>query len=55
MRPDHYAEWFTTFHEYLWNSLKNDGSLVINIKDKIVNNVRHRYVWQTIDKLLSMG
>ena len=39
MRPDHYAEWFTTFHEYLWNSLKNDGSLVINIKDKIVNNV----------------
>jgi site-specific DNA-methyltransferase (adenine-specific) len=55
MHPDHYADWFVTFHECLWNSLKEDGSLVINIKDKIVNGVRHRYVWKTIDSLVNLG
>lgn len=55
MHPDHYAEWFATFHDSFWDSLKNDGSLVINIKDKVVNGVRHRYVWQTIEKLIDLG
>ncbi len=55
MHPDHYAEWFSSFHESLWNSIKDDGNLVINIKDKVVDGVRHRYVWQTIDKLVGLG
>jgi len=53
--PEKFAEWFLTFHESFWKSLKNDGSLVINIKDKIVNGSRHRYVWKTIDKLINEG
>lgn len=53
--PEKFADWFMTFHESFWESLKEDGSLVINIKDKVVDGVRHRYVWKTIDKLVSAG
>jgi DNA modification methylase len=55
IHPNKFAEWFATFHEAFWNSLKPDGSLVINIKDKVVNGIRHRYVWHTIEILTSMG
>ena len=55
IHPDKYDEWFVQFHEAFWNSLKEDGSLVINIKDKVLNGVRHRYVWRTIDRLVGLG
>jgi site-specific DNA-methyltransferase (adenine-specific) len=53
--PDKFADWFMTFHDTFWNCLKPDGSLVLNIKDKVVDGVRHRYVWKTIDKLVNAG
>lgn len=53
--PDNFPEWLLTFNEVFWNSLKEDGSLVINIKDKVVDGVRHRYVWKSIDKLMDSG
>lgn len=53
--PDAYPEWFASFHEAFWQALKPSGSLVINIKDKVVKGVRHRYVWRTIEKLSQMG
>ncbi len=53
--PDKFTEWFMTFHEPFYNALKPDGSLVINIKDKVVDGVRHRYVWQTIQLLSDHG
>ncbi len=55
IHPDHFADWFTSFHEAFWGALRDDGSLVINIKDKVVNGVRHRFVWRTIDKLTDLG
>lgn len=55
VHPDKFAEWFLTFHEPFFNALKPSGSLVINIKDKVVNGVKHRYVWQTIDALCERG
>ena len=55
IHPDKFADWFASFHEPLWNSLKDDGSLVVNIKDKVVNGTRHRFVWRTIDKLSALG
>ncbi|MHB0946945.1 MAG: DNA-methyltransferase [Sedimentisphaerales bacterium] len=55
IHPDKFAEWFATFHQAFWDSLKPEGSLVINIKDKVVDGVRHRYVWHTIEKLTSLG
>lgn len=55
IHPDQFVEWFATFHEPFWNALKDDGSLVINIKDKVVNGARHRFVWRTMDKLAALG
>jgi site-specific DNA-methyltransferase (adenine-specific) len=55
IHPDKFAEWFLTFHESFYNALKPTGSFVLNIKDKVVNGVRHRYVWQTIESLSQHG
>ncbi|MDO8301949.1 MAG: site-specific DNA-methyltransferase [Sedimentisphaerales bacterium] len=55
IHPTEFSEWFRTFHDSFWNVLKPEGSLVINIKDKVVNGVRHRYVWHTIEMLTSLG
>jgi site-specific DNA-methyltransferase (adenine-specific) len=55
VHPDEYTEWFMSFSQHLKNALKPDGSLVINIKDKVVDGVRHRYVWQTIMALMQDG
>src|SRR5215213_7329263 len=53
--PDDYAAWFASFHEPLAEALKPTGSLVINIKDKVVGGVRHRYVWRTMEMLADAG
>ncbi len=55
VHPDKFADWFHTFHEPFYEALKPDGSLVINIKDKVVDGVRHRYVWKMIEKLADSG
>jgi len=53
--PDEFADWLASFHDVFWNCLKPEGSLIINIKDKVVNGVRHRFVWHAIEKLSQLG
>lgn len=55
VHPNDFVEWFLSFHESFYNALKPDGSLVINIKDKVVDGVRHRFVWRMIDALCERG
>ena len=55
IHPDEFADWFSEFHQPLWDALKPEGSLVINIKDKVVDGVRHRFVWNTIQRLTDLG
>jgi DNA modification methylase len=55
VHPDLFAEWFMTFHQPFFNALKPEGSLIINIKDKVVDGVRHRYVWHSIEALSKAG
>ncbi len=55
VHPDEFPEFFASFHEQFWRVLADDGSLVINIKDKVVDGVRHRYVWRTILMLNDLG
>lgn len=55
VHPDHFVEWFMTFHDPFFKALKPTGSLVINIKDKVVDGVKHRYVWRMIDALSDAG
>ena len=51
MHPDHFAEWMLTFSDPFYNVLNPKGSFVLNIKDKVVDGQRHRYVWETIMNL----
>lgn len=53
--PDDFPEWLLSFHDVFWNALKDDGSLVINIKDKVVDGIRNRYVWKAIEILADHG
>ncbi len=55
VHPDRFAEWFLTFNDAFYNAVKPTGSLVINIKDKVVEGTRHRYVWHTIEALCQAG
>jgi len=55
VHPDKYVDWFLTFHEPFFNALKPSGSFVLNIKDKVVDGIRHRYVWHTIETLSKRG
>lgn len=55
VHPDKFVDWFMTFHEPFYKALKPGGSLILNIKDKVVDGVRHRYVWRTIDALCERG
>lgn len=51
IHPDKYAEWFMTFHQAFYDALAEDGSFILNIKDKVVKGTRHRFVWETIRRL----
>ena len=55
IHPDDFVRWFLTFHRTLWDALKPEGSLVLNMKDKVVGGVRHRYVWHLIELLSELG
>lgn len=55
VHPDKFVEWFLTFHESFYKALKPSGSIVLNIKDKVVGGVRHRFVWKTIEALCDQG
>lgn len=53
--PDEYTSFLLGFHEQFWRVLADDGSFVLNVKDKVVNGVRHRFVWHTIEALSEQG
>ncbi len=52
---DQYPDFLMTFHDELWRVLADDGSFVLNIKDKIIDGVRDRYVWKSILRLSDAG
>ncbi|MEP7128391.1 MAG: site-specific DNA-methyltransferase [Chitinophagales bacterium] len=55
IRPKDYPDFFLSFHEQFWRVLTDDGSMVINIKDKVIDGKRDRYVWKTIMALNDAG
>lgn len=52
---EEFPDFFLTFHSEFWRVLADDGSLVINIKDKVIDGQRDRYVWKTIMALSDAG
>jgi DNA modification methylase len=55
INPDNFPEFILSFHDQLWRVLADDGSFVLNIKDKVIDGVRNRYVWKTIMSLADKG
>lgn len=53
--PDDYVNFMMSFHEQFWRVLADEGSFVLNVKDRVVNGVRHRFVWHTIELLSEKG
>lgn len=55
IHPDKYVEWFLPIGEQLQRVLKDDGSFVLNIKEKAVAGERHTYVIELILELKKQG
>ncbi len=53
--PDRYVEWFLPVGAELRRVLKNDGSFVLNIKERVVGGERHTYVLELIIALRRQG
>ena len=53
--PDKFCDWLLSFSDVFNNALREDGSLVLNLKDKVIGGIRHRYVWHTIEALSKEG
>jgi DNA modification methylase len=55
IHPDHYVEWFLPISAQLFRVLKDDGSFILNIKEKAMNGERHTYVLELILALKKQG
>lgn len=55
VHPDKFAEWLVSFSDPFYASLTLKGSFILNIKDRVVNGKRHRYVWETIQGFEQKG
>ena len=53
--PDEYVSFILSFHEQFWRVLNDKGSFVLNVKDRVVDGVRNRFVWHTIEALSQKG
>lgn len=53
--PDDYIEWFTPVGVHLLRVTRPTGSLVLNIKERVVEGERHTYVLELIMKMRELG
>lgn len=55
IHPDDYVNWFLPIAFELKRVLKEDGSFILNIKEKVVSGERHTYVLELILALKKQG
>lgn len=55
VHPDKYVEWFLPIGKEIYRVLKDDGSFVLNINDKVVGGFRHTYVFSLVLELEKIG
>lgn len=48
IHPDHYVEWFLPKAKQFRRVLKDDGTFILNIKERAVNGERHTFVLELI-------
>ena len=55
VHPDKYVQWFLPIASELKRVLKNEGSFILNIKERAVNGERHTYVLELVLELRKQG
>jgi len=55
IKPTHYVEWFLPITKELHRVLKEDGTFILNIKEKVVDGERHTYVLELILEMRKQG
>ena len=55
IKPDKYVEWFMPIAVELKRVLKDDGTFILNIKERVANGERHTYVIELIQSLREQG
>ena len=55
IKPDDYVGWFLPRSEEFLRVLKDTGSFVLNIKERVVNGERHTYVLELIMEMRKQG
>ncbi|CAK8716514.1 hypothetical protein GKODMF_08125 [Candidatus Electrothrix gigas] len=55
VKPDDYVDWFLPRAEEFQRVLRQDGTFILNIKEKVVNGERHTYVMELILALRKQG
>ena len=55
VHADHYVEWFLPIADELYRVLKQSGSFVLNIKERVVDGERHTYVMELIIAMRKRG
>lgn len=55
IEPDKYVDWFTPIAKELLRVLKDDGTFILNIKEKVVDGERSTYVIELILRMREIG
>ena len=55
IKPDRYVEWFLPRSEEFLRVLREDGTFILNIKEKAINGERHTYVIELILEMRRQG
>lgn len=55
VKVDEYVDWFLPYAQEMMRVLADDGSFILNIKEKVVNGERHTYVMELVIALKKMG
>lgn len=55
VHPDKYVDWFLPKTKEFLRVLKNDGTFILNIKERVVNGERHPFVLELILEMRKQG
>lgn len=53
--PEKYVDWFLPFAQEMFRVLSDDGSFVLNIKERVVSGERSTYVYELVIALRELG
>ncbi|MHB1276383.1 MAG: DNA-methyltransferase [Candidatus Humimicrobiaceae bacterium] len=55
IKPENYVKWFLPKSDEFFRVLKNTGTFILNIKERVVNGERHTYVIELVLEMKKQG